>query len=299
MTEKPLVSVIINCYNSEKYLRETIDSLISQTYDNWEAIFWDNCSTDKTAGIISSYNEPRFRYFLAEENTPLGEARNLAMEKANGLFVSFLDSDDLWEPSFIQECVTAFSESPKVGLVYTRYKSFDETNSWFETKFIKDRAVSLAELCAFYDIGISAAMFRRDVKEDKGIFFDNSYTLIEDYDFFIALATVSEVRYIATPLMNYREHGDNLSFKSDQWIEEKKKYIEKAKESSILKQYISFFRVDLENRLVYEKLLKKEKVFAYIIKNAPHNPRLLRYILASVVGVDSFYKIKRRLNRAR
>lgn len=297
MTEKPLVSVIINCYNSENYLRETIDSLIVQTYDNWEAIFWDNCSTDKTAEIIASYNEPRFRYFLAEKNTPLGEARNLAMERAKGLYISFLDSDDLLEPSFVQACVRAFSESQNVGLVYSRYKSFDETKSWFETKLTKDRTVSLAELCSFYDIGISAAMFRRDVKEDNGICFDNSFTLIEDYDFFIALASVSEVRYLAAPLMNYREHGDNLSFKSDKWIEEKKRFIEKAKNSNVLNQYINCFRVDLENRIVYEKLLKKEGVLAYIIKNAPHNPRLLRYILASIIGVDSFYKLKRKINR--
>ena len=69
MTEQPLVSVIINCYNSEKYLRETIDSLIAQTYENWEAIFWDNQSTDKTADIIASYNEPRFRYSFPQKNT--------------------------------------------------------------------------------------------------------------------------------------------------------------------------------------------------------------------------------------
>ena len=297
MTEKPLVSVIINCYNSEKYLRETIDSLLAQTYDNWEAIFWDNCSTDTTAEIIKSYDNPRFRYFLAEKNTPLGEARNLAMEKVCGVYTSFLDSDDVLESSFLQECVKAFEESPNIGLVYTRFKSFDENKSWYETKLDKDRKVTLSDLCVFYDIGISAAMFRYDVKVKNDICFDESFSLIEDYDFFINLAAVSEVRYIESPLMNYREHGDNLSFKSDKWIEEKKLYIEKAKKDKKLIPYIKYFIIDIENRTTYEKLVKKDGALKYIIKNAPHNPRLLRYLLALIIGVDSFYKLKRRLNR--
>lgn len=297
MIEKPLVSVIINCYNSEKYLRETIDSLIAQTYDNWEAIFWDNCSRDKTAGIITSYNEPRFRYFLAENNTPLGEARNLAMEKVQGELLCFLDSDDILEPAFMMECVNTFAKFPKVGLVYSRYKSFDDNRSWFETKLSKDRVVTLKDLCAFYDIGISAAMIRNDVRKENGICFDNEYTLIEDYDFFIRMAMFSEVRYLATPLMNYREHGDNLSFKSDKWIAEKKLFIEKAKNNNILSRYTRYFMSNFENRVVYEKLVKKEGALKYILCNAPHNPRLLRYILASLIGVDSFYKLKRRLNR--
>lgn len=297
MTEKPLVSVIINCYNSEKYLKETIDSLISQTYENWEAIFWDNCSVDRTAEIINSYGNPKFRYFLAEKNTPLGEARNLAMENVRGVYTCFLDSDDVLEPSFIQECTMAFEESSNIGLVYTRYKSFDENNYWFETKLDKDRKIILSDLCKFYDIGISAAMFRYDIKVNNEISFDNRFSLIEDYDFFLSIAAVSEVRYLATPLMNYREHGDNLSFKSDKWIKEKKDFIEKAKKNKKFIPYIKYFIIDIENRTTYEKLIRKEGAFKYIIKNAPHNPRLLRYLLAVVIGVNSFYKIKRHFNR--
>jgi glycosyltransferase involved in cell wall biosynthesis len=95
MTDKPLVSVIINCYNSEKYLNEIIESLIAQTYENWEAIFWDNCSNDSTSDIIANYNEPRFRYVLAEQHTTLGQARNLAMTLIKGELFCFLDSDDI------------------------------------------------------------------------------------------------------------------------------------------------------------------------------------------------------------
>ena len=95
---KPLVSVIMNCYNGDRFLRQAIDSVYCQTYDNWEIIFWDNASTDSSAKIARSYDD-KIRYFLATKNTPLGEARNLALNKASGKYVAFLDCDDLYFPN--------------------------------------------------------------------------------------------------------------------------------------------------------------------------------------------------------
>ena len=80
MTEQPLVSVIMNCFNGEKYLREAIDSVQAQTYENWELIFWDNQSTDVSAGIVKSFDDPRIYYFYAPKHTHLYEARNYAIE---------------------------------------------------------------------------------------------------------------------------------------------------------------------------------------------------------------------------
>ena len=90
MSKKPLVSIIINCFNGEKYLREAINSVIAQSYENWEIIFWDNKSTDKSAKIFQSYNDKRLRYFLAPFHTELlYEARNYALEKTAGDFIAF------------------------------------------------------------------------------------------------------------------------------------------------------------------------------------------------------------------
>ena len=97
MTEQPLVSVIMNCFNGEKYLREAIDSVLAQTYQNWELIFWDNQSTDRSAEIVKSYDDPRIYYFYASQHTLLYEARNYAIEDQNGEFLAFLDVDDWWE----------------------------------------------------------------------------------------------------------------------------------------------------------------------------------------------------------
>ena len=87
---KPLVSVIMNCLNCEQYLRDAIDSVYAQTYDNWEIIFWDNGSCDKSGEIAKSYDS-KLKYFKTEETSILGTARVLAVEQANGEYFAFLD----------------------------------------------------------------------------------------------------------------------------------------------------------------------------------------------------------------
>jgi len=94
---KPRVSVIMNCLNGEKYLREAIESAYAQTYKNWEIIFWDNASTDKSAEIAKSFDE-KIRYFRSDENYCVGKVRNLALAQAKGEFIAFLDCDDTWLP---------------------------------------------------------------------------------------------------------------------------------------------------------------------------------------------------------
>ena len=85
---QPLVSIIMNCYNGESFLHESIKSVLSQTYENWELIFWDNRSNDKSAEIFKSYNDKRFKYYYTSKHTLLSEARNEAIKRASGEFIA-------------------------------------------------------------------------------------------------------------------------------------------------------------------------------------------------------------------
>ena len=107
---QPLVSVIMNCYNGEAYLYESIKSVLFQTYANWELIFWDNRSDDKSAEIFKSYNDKRFKYYYAPQHTLLSEARNEAIKKSSGEFIAFLDTDDLWEKDKLELQVPLFKD---------------------------------------------------------------------------------------------------------------------------------------------------------------------------------------------
>ena len=95
------ISVLMNCYNSESYLKKAIDSVYSQTYDNWEIIFIDNCSTDNSARIAKGYDK-RLKYIKTKKNIPLGSARKFGIKYCSN-FVAILDTDDIWIENALEE----------------------------------------------------------------------------------------------------------------------------------------------------------------------------------------------------
>ena len=96
MLKKPLVSIIVNCFNGEKYLRDALQSVLKQTYKNWELIFWDNKSFDNSKKVFLEFLDDRFKYFISEKHTTLYEARNNAIKQSKGEVIALLDVDDWW-----------------------------------------------------------------------------------------------------------------------------------------------------------------------------------------------------------
>ena len=92
----PLVSVIVNCHNGQKYLAECIRSILNQTYTNFEIIFWDNFSTDNSYKIVNKFKDKRIRKFKIKKFSSLYKSRNLAISKSKGKYITFCDTDDLW-----------------------------------------------------------------------------------------------------------------------------------------------------------------------------------------------------------
>ena len=94
---KPLVSIVVNCHNGEKYLKDCINSAFNQSYKNWEIIFWNNCSSDNSLDIIKNYKNKKIKKFYSKKLLKLYKARNLAIQKAKGKYIAFLDVDDYWK----------------------------------------------------------------------------------------------------------------------------------------------------------------------------------------------------------
>ncbi|WP_413531743.1 glycosyltransferase family 2 protein [Empedobacter brevis] len=120
-----LVSIITPCYNSEKYIAETYESIKNQSYTNWEWIIVDDCSTDNSVELIREFNDQRIKLFVQENNLGAANARNLALSKVSGRYITFIDSDDLWLPNFLETTVDYLKKN-KENLVYTSYKRVDE-----------------------------------------------------------------------------------------------------------------------------------------------------------------------------
>jgi len=215
-TNYPIVSVIMNCLNCSKYLNEAIDSVYGQTFKDWEIIFWDNASTDNSADIAKSYDE-RLRCFKSEETAPLGEARNRAIEKARGKYISFLDCDDIWMPQKLEKQVALIEKSTKdsanIGICYTdsiRVGSSGEYLMDFSTGRQLQSGYTYEELIKDCFIACSSCTIVKDVLELTGIF-NSKYTQVEEWDLWIRIAERHLVLCVKEVLTKIRIHGSNLS----------------------------------------------------------------------------------------
>ena len=212
MPEQPLVSVIMNCFNGEKYLREALESVLAQTYSNWELIFWDNQSTDQSAELFKSYDDSRFKYYYASKHTLLYEARNYAVSRSHGEFIAFLDVDDWWDSEKLEKQIPLFND-PEVGLVYGNY--------WFENERKGTRKVRrckqlpsgriLNELLNQYVVGLLTIVVRRQAFEGLGRPFDPQYHVIGDFDLTVRLAITWKLACVQEPIAHCRWHGANES----------------------------------------------------------------------------------------
>lgn len=210
MQTKGLVSVIINCRNSERFLKQCIDSVINQTYKNLQIIIVDNQSTDNTKEIIDSYQDNRIKYFNTLLSLSLGAARNFALEKTNGEFIAFIDSDDIWEKNKIESTIERFTNN--IGLVYSDVKYFNHQKHF---QLYSHRNIYTGkcfnDLICDYNLCMSSCIISNRIIKKYNIKFNKNLKVCEDLDFFLKIAFVSELDYVDEVLTNYRIHNNNLS----------------------------------------------------------------------------------------
>lgn len=125
--EQPLVSIIMPSYNAEGFIAESIESVLHQTYTNWELIITDDCSVDRTPDIVQSFcqKEPRIDFVIAKQHSGIAGTRNQCLARAKGRFVAFLDNDDLWVPEKLEKQVR-FMLKNGCAFVYSKYELMNE-----------------------------------------------------------------------------------------------------------------------------------------------------------------------------
>ena len=225
MNDLPLISIIINCFNGDRFLQKALDSVISQTYKNWEIIFWDNQSTDKSAEIFNSYKDVRFKYYKALKHSKiLYEAKNYAIKKANGEFYAFLDVDDWWLPNKLEKQVPLFKD-PKVGIVYGNFWNFFEKKN--KTKIFRENILPtgmiLKDLLSNYPVGSPTYMIRKKSLDSLKFNFNNNYHIIGEFDLIIRLSVKWKADCVQSPVAFARKHEKSESYlKRNLEIEEMK-----------------------------------------------------------------------------
>lgn len=153
-----LVSIITPTYNCGRFIEETIKSVLEQTYENWELLITDDCSTDDTEKIVSRYKEDRIKYFKLSENAGAAIARNNAMARAQGKYMAFLDSDDLWDKEKLEKQIKFMKENDYV-FTCTAYEQIDEDGKSLNKKVLPRKKVNYNGILLNCPVGNSTVMY--------------------------------------------------------------------------------------------------------------------------------------------
>ena len=208
----PLVSVTICCYNSERYIAQTVQSVLDQTFDDFELIIVNDGSTDHTEEIVRGFDDPRIHYQY-QENRGLAATRNRTLELARGKYVAFLDHDDLWVPEKLAVQIPLMEMRDDVAVVYGNAATIDQdghviSESWPNFK-ARDGHLFADLLLQGDFINWQTVVIRRCVLESLGAF--RPYRIVEDYDMLLRCAVDHTFVGIDCILALYRRHGSNYS----------------------------------------------------------------------------------------
>ena len=156
-----LVSIITPSYNTARFIEETINSVLAQTYTNWEMIIVDDCSKDDTDAVVGRFSDPRIRYLKNEKNSGAAVSRNRALREAKGKWIAFLDSDDLWEPTKLEKQIR-FMEEKNCHFSYTNYTEIDDDGNSLGTMWTGPKKISKLAMYSFNYMGCLTVMYDRD-----------------------------------------------------------------------------------------------------------------------------------------
>jgi glycosyltransferase involved in cell wall biosynthesis len=210
----PFVSVIMNVRNGASTLREALESVLAQTFNDWELVVWDDRSTDESAQIIAEYKDPRIRYLRSPDETSLGKARDNAIRHAAGTWLAFLDQDDIWLPHKLETQMALADES--AGLIYGRTVRFysggleRDYDQAHEFKLLPEGDIFNQLFTDSCFIAMSSAVFRRTAVEAIGGIPD-AVQIIPDYWLYLAVARRYPVRAAQQVVCRYRMHAANMS----------------------------------------------------------------------------------------
>ena len=251
ISRNPLISVIMNCHNGQEFVQESVKSLISQTYKNWELIFYDNFSRDLSIKIIRSFKDKRIKIYINKKNLGAGRSRNKGIKLSKGIFVAFLDSDDLWKKNKLKKQIV-FMKKKGIDASHTSYTIINSNNKIIGSRNAKD--MSYKQLLKSCDIGLSTVVLKKEIITSK-IKFANIKTK-EDYVLWLKITfNNNKIFALKDNLTKWRKLEDSLSSSRLQKIYDGYLVYRKYMNFNLLKSFgflmllsFNYFLKDIKNK---------------------------------------------------
>lgn len=257
------LSVVIPVYNGEKYLEEAINSVLGQTFTDYELLIIDDGSTDSSIKIIQSIKDSRIRLLKNEKNQGVAYTRNVGLKEAKGEYLAWMDCDDLIEPNRLEIQIKYLRDNLEIGICGTALKRFGEGKPRVSILFYDSEMIKAA-LLFYTSIRPATAMYRMNMIREAKLKYDPRLAVAEDYDFFFEASFHFPIKNIEQVLYFYR-----------------------ASESSIMKIYSERQQQLFDfHKIIYSKAFDKLEI--------PHSEKNfeLHYSCGSTQLITTFIKLK-------
>lgn len=260
-----LVSIVLPVYNGEQYLRESIDSVLAQTYTNWELLILDDGSTDQTAAIADEYvrRDSRIHYYRNPQNLRLPRNLNRGFRLSRGQYLTWTSDDNRYKPTAIERMVRALEDHPTAQFVFASCRIIDENGVPFE--YITVNKNSLKSIVGSDSVG-ACFLYTREVYETVGDY-DPDFKMVEDFDYWQRIFAKFHVTIIEDYLYEYRLHRASLTGTRDE------SSFQEILEKMLLKNRPAFGKLTAEENYYYYKGL----YLCRVRRNAKENPYKWNY----------------------
>lgn len=307
----PLVTVFMPVYNCEKYIRQSIESILNQTYKNIDLLIIDDGSTDNSIEIIKSYNDSRIRLLCNDKNEGIPYTRRRGIENARGEYFALMDADDISHPQRIYSQVMFLNENIDTDVVCSYYKTFGRKINRIFKSYNRPEENKIGLL--FHNpIGNPTAMIRLNSLNKNNIKYNKDYFVAQDYDLWAQISKCGCISTIPKVLLKYRVGHENITKKTQTKKRlERKKVIDKIHNE--LLDYYNFNLNDFEKnifnnlfddndmnlleekeitnmRLLIKKLNKinlEKKIFEHLCFSKIMNDRILKRINSCKINIKS------------
>ena len=297
MIHLPIVSVIIPTYNRAHLIDKAINSVLSQTYQDYEIIIVDDASTDNTKEVVKDFTDSRISYIFHTNNLDISAARNSGIKASQGKYIALLDSDDEWLPEKLDKQINKFEkESLKIGVIYTGSYYIDEKGNQIRKVHVPIKEGYIYEdlLRAGGYLCLSSTLIKRECFKKVGLF-DENLPPCEDLDMWIRIAKYYKFSYIKDLLVATRIHNNQITNDSEALIEGIKKIQVKYNKELGKRPYSNSIRYfHLGNKLCHLRKRKEgQKYFIKAISIYPFCIKYYVYLLCSIFGTRVYMYISR------
>lgn len=297
----PLVSIIMPTYNREKVIKRSIISVLNQTFDNFELIIVDDCSSDNTEEIIKSFNDNRIKYIKHKKNLGANVARNTGILNSKGYYIAFQDSDDEWMANKLEKQINILEKNNNIDFVFTGFYLFDNNKKYYipENEIVIKENSLFPKILKGNFITTSTVVLKKEILTKYGTF-DPEMPRFQDWELWIRLLKKCKVDFLNEPLVNVYVQKDSISKNNEAAIVAINKIIEKNMNYlknnkyylSNLYFYLSQFYMKTKNKYQTRKYLFK----SFFID--PLNINVLLKIIAILIlreNYDIIFKYRDRL----